>query len=415
MAAGEAVYQRVRAQVEASGTGWAKPQRTRWALLVAGIIVAQSVTMRQVAKVVAGWGVTRTGQAASLERRIRRTLDETGAEPAQAYRALVQTSLDWEACRRSGEPVVLIVDETTQQDRWHLVRVSVAYRGSAIPLAWRGWAQNQPLPEGAYWEHLQAVLEEAKALVPADLAVIVVADRAYGIPTFLDRVHALGWQAIVRLTTTGTHRIEVGPHPEQALKDFLAVHLAAAGRRWKGRVRLFKAAGWHDLSLVALWQRGQREPLVVISALPPTWPLLRTYSRRFWTEPAFRTDKSRGWHWEQAQITDPQHHAVLLLAMAWASLLTLLAGAAEAGRQLAALATRPARHHACKFAAALPRHARDSLFQLGLDALLHAPPALAPPLPLARLPDLTAPAWNTAWLAAQRHRFLHAVFQTVRP
>ena len=52
MAAGATVYQRVRAQVEGAVRGWSKPQRTRWALLVAGIIAAQSVTMRQVAKLI---------------------------------------------------------------------------------------------------------------------------------------------------------------------------------------------------------------------------------------------------------------------------------------------------------------------------------------------------------------------------
>ena len=80
----------------------------------------------------------------------------------------------------------------------------------------------------------------------------------------------------------------------------------------------------------------------------------------------------------------------LLLAVAWATLLVLSLGAAQAataGAMLLARARRPK-----------PSHPRDSLFPLGLGAFrawLYG--TVRGRLPW-HLPDLTAPSWCAQWL-----------------
>ena len=102
---------------------------------------------------------------------------------------------------------------------------------------------------------------------------------------------------------------------------------------------------------------------MVITDLPPRWEVLRHYDRRFWIESGFRTDKSSGWQWEACQVTDLDHQRRLLVAMAWATLLVLCLGLADAR-------TRPSppltRHPPPHRSPPKPQHARESLFTLGL-------------------------------------------------
>ena len=62
----------------------------------------------------------------------------------------------------------------------------------------------------------------------------------------------------------------------------------APGQRWKGRLQVFKEAGWRQASIVAVWEPGADEPLVTLSVLPVSWNLDDTYDQRFWIEHGFR-------------------------------------------------------------------------------------------------------------------------------
>lgn len=291
--------------------------------------------------------------------------------------------------------MVLAADESSKGGDLHLFRVSLAYRGGSVPLAWAVWPQNRPLADGQYWAHVEAALDRVAALLPAGLAVVVVADRAYDVPAFVDRVAARGWRWAVRCKAGGGLRFRDHLGREQPLRELVGRHLPGPGRRWKGRGWAFKGAGWRAASVVGLWGRGQREPLVVLTDLPPRWRVLRLYQRRFWIEAGFRSDKARGWRWEQSQVRDPGRQERLLLALAWASLVALCLGAQVAAAKLAARRALPPRRR--------PEHARESLFTLGLGRarqwLYHPAPA---PLPW-HLPDPLAERWADQWRRAQGH------------
>ncbi len=75
---------------------------------------------------------------------------------------------------------------------------------------------------------------------------------------------------------------------------------------------------------------------MVLTDLPARWRVLRVYQRRFWIEPGFRSDKRKGWQWEERQVRGVARHARLLLALAWASLVALCLGAQAAEARLGA-------------------------------------------------------------------------------
>jgi hypothetical protein len=323
--------------------------------------------------------------------------------PCTCYQPALPAILDWDAVRRTTGRAVLILDESSADDRIHLLRLALAYRGGALPLAWATWEQNVPQPPGTYWRAMETLLEQAAALLPPDLAVVVLADRAYDIPPLLDRLTARGWHWIIRLKTNGSTRFLDARGVETPVSALLGRRLRGRGWRCKARGKLFKDAGWREVSVVGLWAEREDEALVVISDLPATYDLLVRYRQRFWIEAGFRSDKHAGWHWEDCQVQTLAHHQVLLLAMAWATLITLCLGADAADTLLQEQAARPARR---------PQPARFSLFRLGLQRLrhfLHHPQTWH-----LRwlLPALDAPAWNHQWLSLQRQQWLS---QTVRP
>jgi hypothetical protein len=81
---------------------------------------------------------------------------------------------------------------------------------------------------------------------------------------------------------------------------------------------LFKKAGWRGANVVAHWPGDLDEPWLLITDLPATRERCRQDRKRMRIELSFRDEKSRGFHWDQSRIRDPQHASRLLLVMALA-------------------------------------------------------------------------------------------------
>lgn len=410
MAASSSLYQEVLERIAAvtHGPGWSGPMIVRLALLVTGILAAQSSVLGRIAVALHGLRLTEARQAASIQRRLGRTLAAAVLGDAGGYRRVVRRAVDWAEVQKAGR-LVLLLDESSQDDRLHLLRVSVAYRGGSLPVAWVLWEQNGLLPAGAYWAYLDRVLAAAATLVPAGVPVLLLADRAYDVPPLVDRLTALGWHWVIRCKAKGTLRYRDATGREQSLRAALGWRLRGPGWRWKGRGQVFKQAGWRTVSVVGQWAAGQQEPLVVLSDLPPRWELLWWYGRRFWIECGFRNDKGGGWDWEASRVSGVERQQALLLALAWASLVTVLLGVQQARAQVQALGQRGRRR--CRTTGdwqpvGRPERVRHSLFTLGLHRLQAAFWQGWSGNLDWQLPDLTGRAWTDEWRTAQARRFL---------
>jgi DDE family transposase len=411
----DGLYQDVvrRIQAASRSSGLRKTAVARMALLVTGMMAAQSCVIARMAAALDVAGVTRATDPASIERRLRRALDDERLADWGSYATAVRDVVDWFTLLGGEHCLVVIVDESSQAEHVHLLRLSLAYWGSSLPLAWELWPPNVCQAPGAYWRAMERVLDRVASLLPRGLEVVVVADRAYDIPPFVDRISARGWHWVVRCKAAGTLRVRDRPGHDQALRDVLARTLDRPGRRWKARALVFKDAGWRDASIVAVWAPDHDEPLVTLADLPCRWDLHAYFDQRFWTEPGFRNDKAAGWDWEHSQVRDRAHQAVLVGAMAWASLVTLCLGRAVAEEHLAQQESRAQRRHARGRAPAHPQHARASLFRLGLHrAHCWLVGRIVPPIRWV-LDAVTSISWNQRWIQAQIHLVL--LYQTVRP
>jgi hypothetical protein len=379
----------------------------RLALLVSGLLAGQHAALARIAAALDTWGLTAATHPEHIERRLRRALNDERLDPRTCYEPLAAQLVAQAARGSHGRALVIAIDESSQDERVHLLRASLTYRGTSLPLVWALWEQNVPLPPGQYWRTVSDLLERLAALLPGRYPVLITADRAYDIPAFIDQLTAKGWHYLIRVKAASDLRFTDHQGQEYPLREWVARHLPRPGPRGKARGQLFKRAGWRTLSLLGLWADGQAEPLVVLTNRRPRWSLLARYGRRFWIEPGFRNDKTQGWQWEQSRVQGVGHQARLLLAMAWASLLVLVLGAQVAEARLQRLAQRkvpPA-------GMGQPRPVRESLFTLGLR---HAQRYLDRTRRLQlswHLPRPAAPSWFDQWRQAQSSRY---VFQTVR-
>lgn len=230
---------------------------TRLALLVTGILAAQSCVLAKVAAELAALALTRATTSASLARRLRRTLNDPHLTPQTCYHPLVHHALAWPTLRQARSQIVLSLDESSHTAHIHLLRVSLTYWGGSLPLVWRIWPQNVKLPAGGYWTQMDALLAELATVLPADLPVVIVADRAFAVPNFTDRIAAYGWHWVVRLSINGQHRWR--PYGgEQGLSPRIRHQVRQPGQRWKARGQVFKDAGWRTASASSCGRLGKR-------------------------------------------------------------------------------------------------------------------------------------------------------------
>ena len=324
--------------------------RQRLVFLVIGVLVAGTVVLRRVSITQSHIGMS-TVQAASHERRLRRTMNDPHlGQAVPMYGRLVRRVLQR---MPAGQRVWLILDESGHSDVVRVLLAALWYRGRAIPLAWVLWRAQHPHAE-SYWTDCQTLLTQVAAILPDGVAVTVLADRAFGCPAFTDLVVAHGWDYLVRVQ--GQTRLRQADGTTVALRHVLE----AAGQRWVGTGQAFKKQGWRSVTAIAYWRATCREPLLLVSRCAPSWDLVRQYRRRGAIEALFRDWKTSGWQWEASQVRDPQHQAVLVLVLAIVTLLTLCLGE-EAAQACLAQPSQTGRRR--------PWHARDSLFRLGRDRL----------------------------------------------
>jgi hypothetical protein len=360
--------------------------RQRLVFFVMGVLLAGSIVLRRVATTQTHIAVG-TVQAASHERRLRRILNDPHlGQAVPMYGRVVRHAL---RRLRSEQRVWVIVDESGHSDVVRALVAALWYRGRALPLAWVLWPAQQPHAQ-AYWHDCQTLLAQVATLLPAGQPVTVLADRAFGCPAFTDLVAAHGWHYLARAQRQTCLRLDDG-----TVQPFSSL-APAAGTRWCGRGQAFKKQGWRPVSVVAYWRVGCREPLLLVSNLPPTWELVRQYRLRSAIEALFRDWKTSGWQWEASQVRDVAHQAVLVLVLALATLITLCLGE-EAAQAILEQPPQLGRRR--------PWHARDSLFRLGRDRLWQrlwqdAQAALTWELSHFDAPNWSTECWQTARPAA---------------
>jgi Transposase DDE domain len=233
--------------------------------------------------------VSRAQYAQSRVRRFRRWLNNDKIDVESLYSPLIQQALaEWGA-----QALYVALDTSMLWDTYCLIRLSVIYRGRAVPLVWcvleHGSAQ---VSFDAYKE----LLEQAALLLPRGCKVVFLADRGFADTELMAHLHRLGWHWRIRIKSSfwlyrcGRPRCKV---------ERLSV---ARGQ----------AAFWHrvcitekrygPVHLAVARHRDSHEWWYVLSDEPTDGKTFEEYGLRFDIEENFLDDKSNGFQLESSLI-----------------------------------------------------------------------------------------------------------------
>ena len=336
-------------------------QQRALALFSLGVASAKHCGLARVAAVVPGLAT-----APSATRRFERLLANERLDVRAARAAVGAAVLE----QGRGQTLWLALDETHQGHtatgaRLGMLAVRLVYRERAIPLAWVCYRPGEaPAPFPVLVGRLIA---EVAALVPPDARVVLMADRGLSWPSLLDRCREVGWSFLCRVQ--GSTRVRTADGVLGPIRD----RAPRPGTRWQGRGRAFLKAGWRAVNVVAVWRRGDDQPWLLVTDLPPAWVRCAQYRHRMDAEESFRDDKSSGFEWDASRVRDPAHMDRLLLVLQLAACFVLAQGVFVL-------------HHGYRHILERPDRRTLSLFALGLRWLDRARSHLVPLSPRLSLP-----------------------------
>jgi hypothetical protein len=299
-----------------------RPQATVLALYSFGAILAQRCGLNSVATAL----VPLLGVKFLT---IRSRLSEF-YQPATAKSGAARRQLDVTACFApllawvlKGWPatrLALALDATDLGARFTVLSLSVVYRGSAIPVAWKVLPANV---HHAWKPEWIALLRSFSQRLPPGWTVILMTDRALYARWMFQEIVALGWHPLLRITRMSKFRT-AGSKADRPVTAFAP----KPGCRWQGRGVAFPRKPQRRLpcTLLACWEPGHDEAWFVVTDLDPDRCEGLWYGMRSWIEQGFKLLKRGGWQWQASRMTDPERAARLWLVLAVATRSVLAVG-----------------------------------------------------------------------------------------
>ena len=258
---------------------------------------------------------SRATRAQSYQRRLSRWLHNPRLNTARLYSQLIKQALSrWES-----PLIVLILDTSLLWNHYCLVRLSVQYKGRAIPVT--GWVLKHNSSSIAF-EVYQGLLRRAECALPMGVQVRFLADRGFA-DTRLMRylTNELGWHYRIRLKED-CWLIRHG-HRASQLKDF---HLGAGEALFLKNVRIPKTALYGLVHLALAHDPVSGEHWYLVTDEPPTLQTFREYAERFDIEEEFLDEKSNGFDLEGSSLRSSIALSRLCFVLALATLFLTVQG-----------------------------------------------------------------------------------------
>ena len=246
--------------------------------------------------------------AQSRQRRFSRWLHNSRINVQRLVGPVIQASVSrWEEA-----VLYLSMDTTMLWNEYCIIRVSVIYRGRAVPLAWRVLAHQS---SSVAFKEYKNLLSRVARLLPKGIKAILLADRGFVDTNLMEHCQQLGWKYRIR-TKQDFWVCRPGKAPCQ-IRDF---HLGLGEAVLLQGVKVTKTTPYGSVYL-ALGREGMGGELwAIVSNEPTTLQTFREYSLRFDIEENFLDDKSNGFQLESSEIRSAMALSRLCLVLAVATL-----------------------------------------------------------------------------------------------
>lgn len=279
------------------------------AWMVVGLIQAECVKLTAWVPFVHG----RARYAQSTQRRFRRWLANRRIEVAPLYGPLIKQAL-----REWGTPTVyLALDTSMLWNQYCLIRLSVVYRGRAVPVVWEVIEHGSSSVTHAAYE---ALLDAVPPLLPAGIKVVFLADRGFADTELLAHLRRLEWHFRIRLKASFS---VVRPgQPSGKVEDFALT----PGRALFLHNVAITAEQFGPVSLALARHTNTGESWCIVSDEPTGVQTFVEYGLRFDIEENFLDDKSNGFQLESSLVRDADALTRLCFVVAVATLYLVAQG-----------------------------------------------------------------------------------------
>ncbi|ABW35151.1 transposase IS4 family protein (plasmid) [Deinococcus geothermalis DSM 11300] len=254
--------------------------------------------------------------AQSTERRLRRWLENPAIDPTAIYGPLVTRALrDW-----GGHTLILALDTSRLFEKFCLIRVSVLFRGRAVPLVSRVLEHPSAQVSTA---QLLPVLAEVKGLLDflGQPEVRLLADRGFCDTQLMAWLRVCGWHFRIRIKSS----LILAAPDGQRLCKVGEVRLAPRETRYFHNVTL---TGQHFGPVHVALGRPMDGPELwqVVSDEPTSIETFAEYGERFQIEEGFLDEKSGLFGLEDSRLRDAASLERLILVLTVATLLLVSEG-----------------------------------------------------------------------------------------
>ena len=294
-------------------------QHTHWldkrhfytlAWMVVGLISSGVVSLTEWAPFID----SRATFAQSSVRRFRRWLGNKRINVHGLYGPIIQEALtEW------GENILyLALDTSMLWNQFCLIRISIIYRGRAIPLVWQVIEHNS---SSVAFEVYQPLLDKAQDLLPLNCEVKFLADRGFADTELMDYLsETLHWHWDIRI------------------KSSFLVYRRGQKRCKVGNIKLKRgqARFWHNIyitnnkfgtvHLALAKPHGIKDTWFIVSDQPTDVTTFDAYGLRFNIEENFLDDKSNGFQLESSLLRSADALSRLCLILAIATLFLVCQG-----------------------------------------------------------------------------------------
>jgi DDE family transposase len=255
------------------------------AWMMVGLIHSSSMSLGAWAPFV----ISRARYSQSTVRRFRRWLDNDKIEVHALYGPLMQQALiGW-----VDKTLYVALDTAMLWNTYCMVRLSVIYRGRAVPL---GWCVLEHGSATVAYDVYKALLDQANTLVPFACQVVLLADRGFADTELMGHLKRLGWH--FRLRIKANFWIYGPGHGGFQVRDIALA--CGQARCWHGVCVTTKRFG--SVHLAVARPLASDEYWYVISDEPTDVQSLQEYGLRFGIEENFLDDKSNGFQLESSLI-----------------------------------------------------------------------------------------------------------------
>ena len=289
------------------------------AWMITGLLASKAVSLTEWAD----YTLSRAQYAQSTVRRFARWLQNERIQVHELYAPIIRQAIaEW------GETTLYLALDTSQiWKQFRIIRVSLVFRGRAIPLAWKVIIHDSST---VGFETYRDVLDRVAELLPEGSRVVLLADRGFVDTALMDYLtKTLRWHWRIRIKSS----VNVYRKHRRRIKVSSIRLKRGQARLWHNVYVTNKRLGPVHLALAK--PQGTRETWIIVSDEPTSVVTFDEYGLRFDIEENFLDDKSNGFHLTDSQIRSTEALERLLFVLAIATLFLVSQGVAvvEAGKR----------------------------------------------------------------------------------